>query len=165
MRGLRFGRDRDHAALTPDDKWRAMLSAFAAFVEREHNAGIADYDTDGNIILYKGSDYHYGLDPAVLAGAHAGDNRGFVLRELRARTRGGGQPPIMEAFLRRPLGNAINCPAEFHNNTGLLPIAFEDMKGECMQRQLQMALAIRERHYFPRNVDGKQEKSSDEMVQ
>ena len=102
MRGLRFGRDRDHAALTQDEKLSAMLSAFAASIDREHNAGTADYDTDGQIILLRGSVYHYALDPAVLAGAQAGEARGFILRELRARIRGIGQEPVMEAFLRRP---------------------------------------------------------------
>ena len=34
----------------------------------------------------------------------------------------------MEAHLRQPLGNAIVCPLDFCKKSGLIPLAFEDMK-------------------------------------
>ena len=77
---------------------------------------------------------------------------------------GGGQRPSMEPLIHRPLGNAISTPMEFHNKTGLMPIAFEDMEGKCMQRQLQIALVKRERHFYQRNASGSRELSSDEWV-
>ena len=50
----------------------------------------------------------------------------------------------MEVLLHRLLGNAITMPYEMHNKIGLYDLAHEDMKGECMQRQLQIALLHRD---------------------
>ena len=52
----------------------------------------------------------------------------------------GDQPPFDDTLLDRPLGNAINCPETCRNTTHVLPIAWEDAKGECVPRQLQVAL-------------------------
>ena len=38
MRELAFGRDRDHAPLTQDEKWARMLGAFSEFIEAERGA-------------------------------------------------------------------------------------------------------------------------------
>lgn len=162
-------RPRAHATATFRSRQGPRPSEPGAEVDRDapglRNADSTEYDRDGRIILVRASNYHYALDPDVLRGAQEGDARGFVLRELRARSRGDGRAPVMEASVRRPLGKAIACLLEFYNKSGLLPLAIQDMLGECMQRQLQLALANRELHFHPRTADGQRELASDEKVQ
>ena len=70
----------------------------------------------------------------------------------------------MEVLLHRPLGNLFLMPFEFHNKLGLCAEAHEDMRGQCMSRQLQVSFVRRKRTFTQRNSTGRQEKTSDEMI-
>ena len=143
-----------------------MLEAFVHFIQAGRSSSDAVFDRYGNIIILRGSDFNYAIDPATYEAAREGARRGFVLHELRARFPGGGQQPSMEALIHIPLGNGAHpCPVELYLTSGMLPIAFEDLTGKCMETQMQIALVQREQHFYPRRTSGSRELASMEWVQ
>ena len=145
LRALALARDREHHPLSREEKWQMMLLAFSRYVQSERESIDAEYDEDGNVILVKASDWHIAVDPAAFARAQEGDSQGFLLQEMRGRREPGIGMTPMEVLIHRPLGNINPMPLQMWNKSGLYPLAFEDLKGECMSRQLQISMVVRER--------------------
>ena len=94
--------------------------------------------------MLKGSDWDIVLDDDTYLRAQQNETQGFLLEEMHARRQPGIGMIPMEVLIQRPLGNINPMPFEMHNKSGLYPLAFEDLKGECMSRQLQIAIVVRE---------------------
>ena len=90
--------------------------------------------------MFRGSDWDIVIEIATYEAALQNETGMFRMEELVSRYQKGIGLLPMEVLLHRPLGNAITMPYEMHNKIGLYDLAHEDMKGECMQRQLQIAL-------------------------
>ena len=145
LRQLRFGRTRDSNEWTLEQKWNYVLQAFTRFIDSEKALGEAKYNSDGHLVLIYASDGYYAIKESIYQSAQNLESRGFRLQELRAKYQKGIGLLPMEVLMHRPLGNNPNyTPCEFYNKSSLYPLAFTDMKGECMQKQLQVAIVVRE---------------------
>ena len=144
MRELATIRDREYNPMTREEKWEYMLRAFTRYIDVERNSPDAQFNEAGNLILLKGSDWDMVLDDDTYLRAQQNETQGFLLEEMHARRQPGIGMIPMEVLIQRPLGNINPTPFEMHNKSGLYPLAFEDLKGECMSRQLQIAIVVRE---------------------